>query len=300
MLKRSVSAKIAVPVLIVMLVVMGVVLWVTMKNISQTLSNRIKNHMKDVALQAVKMVEENDRSLKLLEETLLDAHKKKIKAITESAFELAKKYYDEYKSGKLTEEEAKKLALSSIDGLRYDGGTGYIFINNSKGAILCHPNKKLIGRSLYNLEDENGVKFMQELIKVSKKGGGFVKYMWPKPGEEKPQPKLSYALYFEPWDWVIGTGVYIDDVKKELQKVSSRLWDDFRKTLFSIKFGESSYPAIIAEDGTVILYIKKEIEGKKVTFKDAKTGENLLPKFLANKNGFVEYYYTKPGQDGVY
>ena len=65
------------------------------------------------------------------------------------------------------------------------------------------------------MTDANGVKVIQELIKVSHAGGGFVPFQWPKPGEKVPSDKLGYAALFAPWGWTIGTGVYIDDVMAE-------------------------------------------------------------------------------------
>ncbi len=175
-----------------------------------------------------------------------------------------------------------------------------MFIFDDRGVTIVHVEKSLIGKNLWNLQDPDGVYVIRELVKAAKEGGNFVKYKWPKPGEEKPQPKLSYARYFEPWHWTIGSGVYIDDVDKELNKIKSEVWKDLRKTLMSVNLGKSSYPAIIASDGTVIMYIDKSLEGKKVTFRDAKTGEDLLQKFSNNKDKIVTYWYKKPGESGIY
>ncbi len=300
MFKRSVAMKIALPLLLVMVAVMTVVLWISLTQITDILQERIKSHLHDVAVSAVRMVDDHERYLSSLRDALLDAHKKKIEAVVSSAYSVAQYYYNEYKAGKLSEDEAKKRALNALASMIYEGGAGYVFVFDSKGITLAHPKKSLIGKSLWDLKDPNGVMIIQELMKAAKAGGGFVSYLWPKPGEEEPQPKLSYAEYFEPWDWMLGTGVYVDDVNKEVAAKEKELWEDFRKALLSVKFGENSYPAILGEDGTVILYIKRELEGKKVTFKDAKTGENLIKKFVENKNKFVEYYYPKPDIGGAY
>ncbi len=300
MLKKSVAMKIALPLLLVTAAVMALVFWSSINQITNILSERIKMHLKDVAANTVRIVEDHENYLSSLRTELINAHKKKIQSVVDSALSIVNYYYSLYEQGKLSEEKAKKAALSALAAMRFEGGTGYIFVNDSNGVVISHPKKSIVGKSLWDAADANGVKFIQELIKQAKAGGGFVQYLWPKPGEEEPQPKLSYSVYFRPWDWVMGTGVYIDDVEKEMEAKERELWENFRKALLSVKFGENSYPAILSEDKTVILYIKKELEGKKVTFKDAKTGEDLVKKFIANKNTFVEYYYPKPGQERAF
>ncbi len=296
---KSITFKIALPLILILAVAMTVVLFVSVNIATGMMTNEVKSHLKDVGRDAVTAVKISVASLEGLKEALLSSHKMKIKAVVDSALEIVKRCYESRK-GKMSDEEIQKLAKEALGAIRYDNGVGYIFVTDYNGTMLVHVKKSLIGKNLYDLKDPNGVYLIRELIEAAKKGGGFVEYMWPKPGEEEPQPKLSYAVGFEPWGWMIGTGVYIDDVNKEIAKYEKKIFETLRKNLMSIKLGKSSYPAVIAEDGTVIMYIKKELEGKKVTPKDAKTGENLLEKFKAHKNDFVEYYYPKPGSEKPY
>jgi methyl-accepting chemotaxis protein len=83
--------------------------------------------------------------------------------------------------------------------------------------MIMHPVKpELDGKDLSASKDPNGKLLFMEFVRVSKeKGAGFVDYMWPKPGEENPVPKVSYVKLFSPWGWIIGSGIYVDDVAKE-------------------------------------------------------------------------------------
>ncbi len=299
-MRKSLTFKITVPLLAVMISVMVVFLLVNINIVHNMLKREIQSHLKDVGDNAVAMVNMNLQMLEKFENSLLETHKRKIKAIVESARAIVEHYYDLFKKGELSEEEAKEKAKEAVDALRYDGGNGYVFITDYSGVMLVHIKRDLIGKNLIDLKDPNGVYLIRDLIKAAKAGGGYVEYMWPKPGDEKLYPKLSYALGFEPWKWMIGTDVYIDDITKGIASLEEEFLNSFRSNLMKIKFGESSYPTVLSEDGTVILHIEEELEGKKASFKDAKTGEDLLELFKANKNGFVEYYYTKPGEKGVY
>ncbi|MFO1220171.1 MAG: methyl-accepting chemotaxis protein [Burkholderiaceae bacterium] len=118
--------------------------------------------------------------------------------------------------GKLSETEAKRLAMQLVGALRYDGKE-YFWINDMHPRMVMHPIKKeLDGTDLSDNADPNGLKLFQAFVdKVRKDGRGFVSYQWPKPSSDKPVDKLSYVDGFAPWGWVIGSGIYIDDLRAE-------------------------------------------------------------------------------------
>lgn len=121
--------------------------------------------------------------------------------------------YELYKAGVKTEDEAKLEAIKSIEHLRYSE-TDYFWINDMDGLMVMHPIALTLNdTNVIGLKDSNGKFFFQEMVDVVKKEGqGIVKYLWPKPGKEAPQPKISYVKGFEEWDWLVGTGVYVDDL----------------------------------------------------------------------------------------
>ena len=118
------------------------------------------------------------------------------------------------------EERVKKQILHAIEELygRQDG-TGYIFVYDFNGVVLSDPiQRQNIGQNLYNTKDTNGVMVIKDLIDISRtKEGGFVEYLWLKPTTGLLSPKISYAKSFEPWGWMVGTGVYLDEVEKVIQ-----------------------------------------------------------------------------------
>jgi methyl-accepting chemotaxis protein len=120
-------------------------------------------------------------------------------------------------SGQLTREAAQSLARGSIARLRYSERE-YFWINDMHPRVVMHPIRpELNGTDVSGLKDPNGMAlFVAFADKVRKDGHGFVPYLWPKPGQDKPVEKLSYVKGFEPWGWVIGSGIYIDDLRDEL------------------------------------------------------------------------------------
>ena len=126
--------------------------------------------------------------------------------------------YERMKSEGAGEEAIKAALVQSIDKVRFfEDDSGYVFIYDYDGVCIALPPKKsLVGQNLSHLKDKNGLMLVQELISAAKKGGGIVEYLWPKAGSEQDEPKFSYSTPFEPYNWLLGTGVYVDNVQQEL------------------------------------------------------------------------------------
>ena len=115
-----------------------------------------------------------------------------------------------------------------INSIRF-GKDGYIHAFRYDGLYLCHIDKDIVGANKIDVTDPNGVKIVQELLRLAKSGGGYLRYYWKKPSIGKDVEKLAYARAFEPWQWVISTGVYMDD----LRKVSESKKAELRRKVFA-------------------------------------------------------------------
>ena len=99
--------------------------------------------------------------------------------------------------------------MSTVSSLRY-GNNDYVWLNDMDGVFLAHP--KLTGKNANDSQDAKGVYFMRRFIETARQGGGFVPYDWVRDQDKPPIAKISYVAPFPEWGWVIGTGIYIDDV----------------------------------------------------------------------------------------
>lgn len=147
-------------------------------------------------------------------DTMLTGEKElKTRHLVETACGVIEHYYNLSSTGVMTEPEAKRAALSAIKGLRYDK-SGYFWINDMHPFMIMHPEQtELDGKDLSDYKDANGKRLFAEIVEtVKNKGEGFEYYYWQKPGFPQPVKKLSYVKGFTPWGWVVGSGVYLDDV----------------------------------------------------------------------------------------
>ena len=155
--------------------------------------------------------------LPLFEKGLLKEKQTATRHVVEMTWGLLTEIEGQVKAGTLPLEEAKKLAAQRLGNLRYET-KDYIWINDLQPRMVMHPYKpELVGKDLSDIKDSSGTQIFVEFAKISKgHGGGFVDYLWAKPGESAPVAKVSYVKLFEPWGWVVGSGIYVDDLYQQM------------------------------------------------------------------------------------
>ncbi|MBK5958796.1 chemotaxis protein [Rhodoplanes elegans] len=147
--------------------------------------------------------------------------------LADLATSIIKEEHAAARNGSISAADAQARAKMRVGALRY-AGSEYFFITDMQNRMIMHPvDEKIVGKDLSELKDPNGIRIVAQLTReVARDGSGFVAYSWPKPGSDKPQPKLSYAAGFAPWNWVVVTGVYIDDL-------DAQIWAATRQSLLA-------------------------------------------------------------------
>ena len=145
--------------------------------------------------------------------SLEEEKKAQSKNFIESALGIIQHFHQLELSEKLTTVEAQQMAMRTLESATY-GDDGYFWINDSKGKILIQPYMpNLVGLNMMNWADSTGKYIFQEFDREARKGGGWVSYTWPKLNTSEEFPKISYVAHYAAWDWLIGTGLYLDDMK---------------------------------------------------------------------------------------
>lgn len=151
---------------------------------------------------------------------MMQSRMNKTKNLVEVAYSAIAHFYAMEENGTISREKAQTLAKEAVKNLRYDESE-YFWINDNGPTMIMHPYKpQLDGQDLSDLKDPAGIFLFKEMVDVvNKDGAGYVRYMWSKPGFDKERsfPKLSYVKGFKPWGWIIGSGIYIDDVQTAFQ-----------------------------------------------------------------------------------
>lgn len=154
-------------------------------------------------------------SLWSLTHNLLADRKQQTRHEVETAYSLVEHYYQRVQSGVLSDAEGQREALEALKSLRY-GAQQYFWVNDMHAVMVMHPIKPALnGKDLSNFADPTGKKLFTEFVEiVQRQDEGFIDYLWPKPGAQNDDPvkKIAYVKGFKPWGWIIGNGIYLDDM----------------------------------------------------------------------------------------
>ncbi|MBU1340131.1 MAG: cache domain-containing protein [Proteobacteria bacterium] len=203
--------------------------------------------------------------------------KNHLRAVAEKNKQIIEAIYEDYQSGRMTEEAAKVLAKKILLSQTI-GKTGYLYCVRSDGIAPIHPRPGVAGN---NFLDQW---FVREQIRLK---DGYLEYDWKNPEEDHEKPKALYMSYFEPWDWIISASSYRDEFK-ELVNVS-----DFKDSILALLFGKTGYAYVLDSKGNLIVH--PTLSGN---YFDAqgRDGQFFIHEICRLKNGKLIYSWKNPGE----
>ncbi|CCK78687.1 cache domain-containing protein [Desulfobacula toluolica] len=163
----------------------------------------------------------------LLEKNMMDGKREGIMHLTETAWSTLDFFYSKAQRGLISQKEAKLAAITHLQQLKYGPEQeDYFWINDMTPGMIMHPYRPdLEGRDMSDFKDSAGKLLFVDMVKiVEQKDAGFVDYLWQWKGDSnKIVPKISYVKGFAPWGWIIGTGIYVEDVRQEILTITHQL-----------------------------------------------------------------------------
>ncbi len=188
-----------------------------------------------IVISGVTTVRLGNSCVKEYKQQLTAEIKSELKNETQIAVSVIEQYHKLQEDGTMTEEEAKKAAADKVREMRYDDGNGYFWIDTSKGVNVVLLGRDTEGKSRWDAEDKTGRKYIQEMIKNGQKdGGGYTNLNFPKPNETEEKPKINYTVTYEPYDWVLGTGVWVDDIDTLTQRFNADTRNQINTAIISM------------------------------------------------------------------
>ena len=230
--------------------------------------------------------------IKYKEELLRKTVEDRLKDRVNQAYALAMDIYETNKQTK-TKDEIKYLIATSINDLKFKDNDSYFFINSNKGQAILFDNKITLDTyvDVWNLKDSNDdyiIQIQAKIVKEKKEGFTTNTFIKPNSNDEVQYSKLSYIKLFEPFDWHIGTGEYIDELTKNNQ-------EEIINWLDTLKYENSSYSFLNTTDGYTLIFEGKKVEPKPHLYPELFKQQLEISK---NPNGdFFEYKFKKPNSD---
>ncbi|MFY0677372.1 MAG: cache domain-containing protein [Neptuniibacter sp.] len=191
----------------------------------------------------------SEQEISTFEENLLRSKRQELEHYVEMASNAIEHVVRKSSPGDVEAETEVKRILSE---LTY-GDDGYFFVYDPRGINLVHPiQPELVGQDLINLQDSNGKYVIRDLLAIAEKGGGFYRYLWRKPSKGDLEDKLSYVVQIPKYKWMMGTGLYIDDIAKEVAATRLKVTRNIRNTFFTVVVILAGTVIIIALFGVAI------------------------------------------------
>jgi len=155
--------------------------------------------------------------------------------------------------GELTQSQAQGMGLDMLRNVRF-ANEDYFFTYNKDMVAIGHPDAKFQGKYLGDMQDPNGQYVIRDLKDIAyNQGSGFYEYQWVRLDEVTPVPKIAYLFLYQPWDWMIGTGVYVDDIDQQAQDRLNIVKDELASSLADISFSQDSTFLVLDSDGQVVI-----------------------------------------------
>ncbi|WP_343628830.1 cache domain-containing protein [Roseateles sp.] len=176
-----------------------------------------------------------EREHEAVQRAYMDARRDELRHYVELAVSTLQPLYERSNGGPPADvERDKREALRLLSSLDY-GEDGYFFVYDLQGKVLMHSRQpELLGRDLWDLRDPQGRPTIQQLIGQAKAGGGYVDYLWRKPSSGVIAPKLGYVVAMERWDWMLGTGLYLDGIRATLEQLDREAQANIARTMWWI------------------------------------------------------------------
>jgi len=288
---KKIVNKIVIPISISLILVFTLIIFIVTNYSSSTITKIYNENFEVIVNQLEGSVEILGSKLQSIEDIKYEAAQLKLSSLVDITVSTMENQYNRYRAGLISETEAKNTAIDLIRNYTFDGD-GYFWIDDTEYInILLPPNPSVEGSSREGLIDKKGTYIIKELVKNSiKSGDAYLSYWFPKPGESEPSEKLGYTKIFKPWNWVVGTGFYIDDIATEVQKIQQSDLVYFN-TLIQSKNIEGGYPLIFDKNNRMISSPNRENFLKNIEILDSVTGEDIVKKAFEVKNGIIEYHY---------
>ncbi|MBW2107888.1 MAG: cache domain-containing protein, partial [Deltaproteobacteria bacterium] len=273
-------------------------------HIKKTIHSIEEESAKTILDNVYRLVESQYASVESYRQSALDAYKKQLKNITLIGEAFLRTKYEQSRQGVLSEETAKREALEQLRSFRY-GKDDYLWVSDYRSVLISHPDPKLYNADFSKVTDIYGNLIVPRLVQVAReKGEGFTSYFWRRLGKQEPIEKLTYSRDFSPWQWVIGTGVYIDDVATEVAKRREKIVEDLRRTLRGIKVARTGYMYIFDSKMNMIIHPNSNIENTNFSgLLDPATNKPIGPELMAvarNGTGKLNYKWDRPDDKGRY
>ena len=299
---NSLRSRILILLVSVLIVTTVVFIILYQRATRETMTESIENTAKNVLHLVMLNIQNQYNHLMFYKISMLDNRKKELKDLLLIQKSNIKNLYDMTVKGLIDEEKAKQQILENMRSIKY-GNHDYIWISDYDSVLISHPDPKLNGTDFSKQKDIKGNLIVPPMVEIAReKGQGFYSYWWKRLDSAKHIKKIAYFVHFPEWEWVIGTGLYVDDIEEESKKMLQGILEEIKETFTRIKFIQTSY--LFLFDGNKDMLVHPYLEGKNLS----KIINSVTKKYIGDElieaskypDKPFHYLWDKPGHEKNY
>ncbi len=302
MFKTSLFGKSMFIVIGIVLIYSFIIISFIIPKVNNNIENLQETNAKEVLNKIALITKNVHYDLELYKKEIINTHKKRLVNVMDTLYSSLEPLSS---NKQYNQKQLQSKIVQTVQNTRY-GKNGYFWINDFEPKMIMHPfTPNLNGKSLKELQDPNGIYLFNEMVStIKKQSKGFVSYSWPKPGEEQAQPKISHVRLFEKFNWIIGTGVYIENIQKEISHRKEKLKKQLNDIIATTKIGQSGYFVIFNKEGKILAHPIASMKGKNIKkLKVPGTQNTVFQTFTEaskNKDKSIHYLWDRPDDKGNY
>ena len=296
----SIKTKMLFLIVGILVVTTVSIMLITQYEFEVTMTDAGEQSVRNIMRLTLLNVENEYMDLMFYKEHALESRKQFLKDITNIAHNNIEHHYNIAENKILPEAEAKRLVLEETKKFRY-GNNYYFFIYNKDLVAISHPDPEFMGRDMSNLQDARGNFVLRDMYALAMQGGDFYSYWWKRLDDVEPMEKLGYFKYFSPWEWMVGSGMYLDDIEEEAKLMMKSIIEQLTASLSKINIAMTGYIFIFDGNKEMIIHPKMDTEDIS-DMKDPQTGKLVIDELIeASKTPDMpfEYHLDDPSKAGI-
>ncbi len=285
------------PLVILPVVTVGVVVGVTSaKQAFEGVTKASRDDLAHMATFATDLLAAHDQQFRVYRADKKMLVRDELSTLVRFAVNLVETQHDAFTSGALGQAAAKAQAIEALKKVSV-GQSGYIYAMTSKGDLVAHVARQ--GENIYDEQDENGRYFIRQMCQLAVRAEPgralFIQYPWKNTilGDDKPREKTVAYMYFEPWDWIVAAGTYLDETWEDAE-FEKRAFEELKETIKSKKVGETGY--IYALDNKGVAVIHPFAEGENLIDSVDDEGRRFIEEMITKKSGWIRYPWRNEGE----
>lgn len=292
-MKNKIFLKIGLVLASVAITYVLFIIFIISPNITKYLTELETKHALSQLSRIESVIKSKEQYLKEFKNLSVNKHKETIRNTSFMAYAVINNYYKMYQRGTISKEDALSHFVDIVSNVEYGYKDDYLFILDTKGKLIFHPEKEYHNKNISMTPDANGRLFVEEIITKSMKNGeAYTKHTWSKLNSNYISEKIVHSIYFKPFDLIISSGVYVDNIKEELELEKDKVVSELRPLSKSIVLGKEGYVVIMTGENRIVIHPNQKIINK--DFSNVKEPGSATSLVQNLKNAFKEnrtWYY---------